>query len=79
MIFNFLIMSITVSSLTDSSDIYFSLIPKVSTLASKYDLNVSFTSLSSETTLPSSMKVIFFVSLSFSYKRPVCEQLALEM
>ena len=47
----------------------FLLIPKSSTTASEYDLNVSATSLSSKTTLPHSIGVILLLSLTLLEKK----------
>ena len=55
---NFLIISFADSLLTGSSDKYVLLIPKFSTIVSKYDLNVSAISPFSETTLSPSIRVI---------------------
>ena len=55
---NFLIISFTDLLFTGSSDVNLLLIPKFSTIVSNYDLNVSATSLSSDTALSPSIRVI---------------------
>ena len=55
---NFVIISFTDSLLTGSSNINLLLIPKFFTIVSKYGLNVSATSLSSETTFSPYIRVI---------------------